>query len=673
MVAFLEYPAMPSQQDSEKFEWGYLIRPDKSPSPQLEQLCLGIANLISELETSTPGEGLTPERLAAFYRTVGGNYDTLFLSTPNSSLSFIYQSLGCFHTLQPTSNAFEPPSIPSLLPHGFVRWQTIQLLLCPEEHAGFLKEAVKHFDVINPITGTVFPKDIPRDAFPAEPDAEMVQWHETVGKRLELEYEASRVRKASAPQDSRRPGHPSNPQPAHLSDKVHAEHDYFSQDHSYSSRAARPRTPLRTQPHEAYSPFTRPGGHGREQFDDPPELDADLNHGYRHVDLSEDSDTQFPHTYRSRSSSRQAHSRGRSRAPIRQRRPSQHKGSSNVVVDSSEPSASCTDDDREEESEPEQDPRHFRRTKERASRSTDGRRRRGLHSRLLSPDCRRHSHDSPLSQSQRSRSRNYSRSPYRRPHPPSHLHRTIQVEIHPSETELDTDADLDHRMPRHPPREHELDNDDEYDDDDGDGVNHYETDGMAEQYTPETKHARGYYYYAHATPSDMHHAPRSSRSGRKSRTSHDRDRGGHAEAEYIVLPSSSIGTGNPSSSSNTTSPSTAATATPPTPIRTAKTSSSKPIKYKEYILIEPDSPPPKPPPPTFTIPTYSSSHPRGPSSQSRHRYGGGGSATTHTPISVNAPPPPAMVGRRASHNPSRSGSSESNGGGTHHLRGTRYP
>lgn len=130
---------------------------------------------------------LTPDRLASFYQKVGGNYDTLFLQTRSPSLSFIYQSLGCFHSLQPSTNAFEPPSIPALLPNGFVRWQTIQILLDPDEHSQYLQNAVAQWDIPDP-DGSTFPKSIPRDAFPSKPDSEMVRWHQEVSRRLEYDY-----------------------------------------------------------------------------------------------------------------------------------------------------------------------------------------------------------------------------------------------------------------------------------------------------------------------------------------------------------------------------------------------------------------------------------------------------------------------------------------------------
>jgi hypothetical protein len=141
----------------------------------------------STFDTSCGTADLTPERLASFYRTVGGNYDTLFLDTNASALSFIYQSLGCFHSLQPSTNAFDPPSIPALLPSGFVRWLTIQILLDPSENCEYLQNAVARWDIVKQ-DGSVFPKSIPRDAFPTEPDSEMVQWHEEVSRRLEHDY-----------------------------------------------------------------------------------------------------------------------------------------------------------------------------------------------------------------------------------------------------------------------------------------------------------------------------------------------------------------------------------------------------------------------------------------------------------------------------------------------------
>ncbi|KAL4930491.1 major facilitator superfamily domain-containing protein [Aspergillus undulatus] len=179
-------PTMTFAYDHEAEFWGALINPDKSPSPLLEQLCLGIAHVMTTFDNYAIPD-LTAERLAAFYRKVGGNYDVLFLDTKPSALSFIYQRLGCFHSIQPSADPYKPPSIPALQPHGFVRWQTIQLLLDPDEHVSYLQNAVERWDIFSP-NGTLFPKTIPREAFPAEPDPEMIQWHETVSQKFEFDY-----------------------------------------------------------------------------------------------------------------------------------------------------------------------------------------------------------------------------------------------------------------------------------------------------------------------------------------------------------------------------------------------------------------------------------------------------------------------------------------------------
>ncbi|KAJ5698109.1 hypothetical protein N7462_000114 [Penicillium macrosclerotiorum] len=210
-------PAMPSTAS----HWGSLINPDKSPAPLLEQLCLGIAAQLMPSFDSNPTTDLTPDRLAAFYKKVGGNYDPLFLDTKCQSLSFIYQSLGCFHSLQPSKNPYEPPSIPSLCPNGFVRWQTIQLLMDPDEHWRYLQNAVSQWDIVD-AKGDIFPKDIPRDAFPSEPDPEMLQWHEGVSRRLEHDYVKRNVQRSSPPSAGSYHYHFSGKDP--LPD----EEDYFS-------------------------------------------------------------------------------------------------------------------------------------------------------------------------------------------------------------------------------------------------------------------------------------------------------------------------------------------------------------------------------------------------------------------------------------------------------------
>ncbi|KAL9008549.1 MAG: hypothetical protein Q9173_006339 [Seirophora scorigena] len=201
--------------------WGYLIESDKSPSLIFEQLLLGIANYIVRVQSQavscdqrikTDGpirwqnrhvapwniDSLTPPKLAAFYRLLGGDYDPLFLETPHPSLSFIYQSLGCFHTLQQEKSPYKAPSVPALTPQGFVRWQTVQVLLEPDEHVSFLQNAVKRLEIINPANGTLFPSRLPREALPSRCDPEMVQWHEGVARKLMLDSRALENRRLPA-------------------------------------------------------------------------------------------------------------------------------------------------------------------------------------------------------------------------------------------------------------------------------------------------------------------------------------------------------------------------------------------------------------------------------------------------------------------------------------------
>ncbi|OAL35742.1 hypothetical protein AYO20_04892 [Fonsecaea nubica] len=173
--------------------WRYLINPDKSATLQFEQLCWGIAKVIATLEPG-PDNELTPSRLATFYRTVGGNYDSLFLKSSDHALSFMYQTLGCFHSLQPTPSPFETPRIPCLTPAGFARWQTIQLLLCPEENVSFIQKAVQLWNVPMHNGGT-YPKYIPKDVFPTRPDEEMERWHKLVtGKLNQQNYNMRRIK-----------------------------------------------------------------------------------------------------------------------------------------------------------------------------------------------------------------------------------------------------------------------------------------------------------------------------------------------------------------------------------------------------------------------------------------------------------------------------------------------
>ena len=109
----------------------------------------------------------------------------LFVDVPNPSISWIYASIGCQHSLQPTpDDDFAPPSVPALTSRGFVRWQSIEILLGPEEHVPFIQTAVKNFAIKNPDTGDTFPVDLPTSAFPLVPDKAIERWHNSCAEKL---------------------------------------------------------------------------------------------------------------------------------------------------------------------------------------------------------------------------------------------------------------------------------------------------------------------------------------------------------------------------------------------------------------------------------------------------------------------------------------------------------
>ncbi|KAI5787674.1 hypothetical protein DFH27DRAFT_221913 [Peziza echinospora] len=163
--------------------WGTLIGEDKKARPLLQSLYRAIVHhIIYEIQPRTV-RSLTPEKLAAFYREVGGDLDALFLNTDSLTISNVFTTLGCVHSLLPDpKDDFAPPQVPALHPRGFERWQTIQLLMEPDEHAEYMQQAVLRLGLLDPETQDSFSDlgPIPREAFPAEQDAETLEWHKNV-------------------------------------------------------------------------------------------------------------------------------------------------------------------------------------------------------------------------------------------------------------------------------------------------------------------------------------------------------------------------------------------------------------------------------------------------------------------------------------------------------------
>ncbi|PNP58503.1 hypothetical protein THARTR1_01519 [Trichoderma harzianum] len=199
----------------EPIKYAYMFETDKSPTMQFDALLRSIARFIVVELGDKNDSHLTPKKLAAFYKAVGGDYDSLFMETPHSTISYMWSVTGCQHSLQPTDNDFAPPSIPALTPRGFSRWESVEILLGPEEHVPFIQYAVKHWALRHPETGQAFPPDLPASVFPAQSDQAVDRWHKQCADTLRNEAskegeEASMPSSSSA--SASRPG--PSPEPA---------------------------------------------------------------------------------------------------------------------------------------------------------------------------------------------------------------------------------------------------------------------------------------------------------------------------------------------------------------------------------------------------------------------------------------------------------------------------
>lgn len=70
-------------------------------------------------------------------------------------------------------------------------WQTIQLLMWPEQTVPVLQNALKQYDITDPVDGTLFPKVLPTEAFPDKPDQDMLDWYDKVSEHLKRNAERS--------------------------------------------------------------------------------------------------------------------------------------------------------------------------------------------------------------------------------------------------------------------------------------------------------------------------------------------------------------------------------------------------------------------------------------------------------------------------------------------------
>ncbi|KAK3341224.1 hypothetical protein B0T25DRAFT_334943 [Lasiosphaeria hispida] len=185
-------PPTPPPGDAKdgKAFYGYLFVKQNTipdPTPVLKALLTALACHIKNEIGDKNEKHLKPGKLAAFYKDAGYDYDTLFADMSAESISFVYQVQGCQHYLLPTDNDFIAPSIPALTVKGFVRWQAIQILLEPQIHVPVIQFAVRNWALKNPDDGTPFPPDLPKEAFPQEPDPDTDLWYQSCAVRLREE------------------------------------------------------------------------------------------------------------------------------------------------------------------------------------------------------------------------------------------------------------------------------------------------------------------------------------------------------------------------------------------------------------------------------------------------------------------------------------------------------
>ncbi|KAI5467551.1 hypothetical protein BGZ63DRAFT_419249 [Mariannaea sp. PMI_226] len=189
-------------------QYRYMYEDDKSPSKLLDALLRAISrHVISEIGDKSVGQ-LTPKKLAAFYKAVGGDYDSIFVQMDDPSISCIWQATGCQHTLQPTEDDFAPPSIPALTPRGFSRWESLEILLGPEEHVPYLQFAVKNWKLKHPDTGQEFPPDLPKSVFPTHLDEAVDRWHRSCAEKLRTEASREKEEREAAANSGPEPDHP---------------------------------------------------------------------------------------------------------------------------------------------------------------------------------------------------------------------------------------------------------------------------------------------------------------------------------------------------------------------------------------------------------------------------------------------------------------------------------
>lgn len=208
----------PNDAKPSSIHYEYMFEDDKRPTQQLDALLRAVAAHISRNIGDSCELSLTPTKLAAFYKAVGGDYDSLFIQRDHTAISFMWQVTGCQHHLIQDIHAekpdYAPPTVPALTSTGFSRWESLEILLGPEEHVPFIQYAVKNWNLKHPGTGEDFPSDLPSNVFPTEPDAAVDSWHKKCAAKLwEEATSESQARTAESERERDRASSPEKPEP----------------------------------------------------------------------------------------------------------------------------------------------------------------------------------------------------------------------------------------------------------------------------------------------------------------------------------------------------------------------------------------------------------------------------------------------------------------------------
>ncbi|KAG6233143.1 hypothetical protein E4U26_003135 [Claviceps purpurea] len=266
-------------------KYAYMFEKDKGPTKQFDALLRAIARHVILDIGDKSDTHLTPKKLAAFYKAVGGNYDSLFVDMPHAAISYMWQVTGCQHALQPTGNDFEAPSIPALTFRGFSRWESLEVLLGPEEHVPFLQYAVKNWKLRHPETGEDFPIDLPGSCFPLQADKDVDRWHKICATKLWT---------AAAAASTTSNGEGSNSKPSSSHEKPYPRFAYVHVQEPCSSsplpKSRHPDTEYFGRPNSSHNPRRQTSQHKADRSPDRHHRDMSAGDRGRRRSLSDYAD-----------------------------------------------------------------------------------------------------------------------------------------------------------------------------------------------------------------------------------------------------------------------------------------------------------------------------------------------------------------------------------------------